>query len=88
MDFNYNVFYKKGFGRMHGFTDYDLPTTLDIPEINVEFIHTDNEIAKGLGEIPMDFPAPSVRNAFLNATGIVIDEYPLTPERIFRKIGN
>ena len=79
-------FYKKGFGRMHGFTDYTLPTILDIPEIDVEFIHTDNEIAKGLGEIPMDFPAPSVRNAFFNATGIALDEYPLIPEKIFKKI--
>jgi CO/xanthine dehydrogenase Mo-binding subunit len=81
-------FYKKGFGRMHGFTDYTLPTTLDIPDMHVEFIHTDSEIAKGLGEVPMDFPAPSVRNAFLHATGIKVDEYPLIPERIFNIIKN
>ncbi len=75
-------FYKKGYGRMHGFTDYTLPTTLDIPEIDVKFIHTDSQIAKGLGEIPMDYPAPSIRNAFFHATGILINEYPLIPERI------
>ena len=79
-------FYKPGFGRMHGFTDYALPTTLDLPEMDIEFIHTDSEIAKGLGEIPMDFPAPSVRNAFHNATGILIDEYPLIPERLFNEL--
>ena len=79
-------FYKPGFGRMHGFTDYALPTTLDLPEMDIEFIHTDSEIAKGLGEIPMDFPAPSVRNAFHNATGIFIDEYPLIPERLFKEM--
>lgn len=79
-------FYKPGFGRMHGFTDYTLPTSIDIPEIDIEFIHTDSEIAKGLGEIPMDFPAPSVRNAVLFALGIQIDEYPMTPERIFKHL--
>ncbi len=71
---------------MHGFTDYTLPTSIDIPEIGVEFIHTDSEVAKGLGEIPMDFPAPSVRNAVMNALGIQINEYPMTPERIFKHL--
>jgi CO/xanthine dehydrogenase Mo-binding subunit len=79
-------FYKPEFGRMHGFTDYTLPTSIDIPEIGVEFIHTDSEVAKGLGEIPMDFPAPSVRNAVMNALGIQINEYPMTPERIFKHL--
>jgi CO/xanthine dehydrogenase Mo-binding subunit len=76
-------FYKDGFGRMNGFTDYVLPISVDIPEIDIEFIHTDSEIAKGLGEIPMDYPAPAIRNAFYNASGIFINEYPLIPERIY-----
>jgi len=79
-------FYKKGFGRLEGFTDYVLPTSLDIPEMDIEFIHTNSEIAKGLGEIPMDYPAPSIRNAFYQATGIFINEIPLTPEIIFKHI--
>jgi len=76
-------FYKEGFGRMSGFTDYTLPISVDIPDMDIEFIHTDSEIAKGLGEVPMDYPAPAIRNAFHNATGIFINEYPLIPERIF-----
>jgi CO/xanthine dehydrogenase Mo-binding subunit len=79
-------FYKKGYGRIQGFTDYALPTTFDIPEIDIEFIHTDSTTAKGLGEIPMDYPAPAIRNAFYNATGIFLDEIPLTPERILKHI--
>jgi len=81
-------FYKEGFGRFNGITDYALPTTLDTPEMDVEFIHTDTNLHKGLGEIPMDYPAPAVRNAFFNATGIFIDELPLTPERIFQSVKN
>jgi xanthine dehydrogenase molybdenum-binding subunit len=61
-------------------------TSRDIPELNIEFIHTDNPIPKGLGEIPMDYPAPALRNAFLNATGVGIDEIPLTPEKIFANL--
>ena len=79
-------FYKKGFGRLEGFTDYALPTSMDVPEMEIEFIHTDSDISKGLGEIPMDYPAPSIRNAFHHATGIFIDEIPLTPERIFKNM--
>ncbi|MCF7919273.1 MAG: molybdopterin-dependent oxidoreductase [Candidatus Cloacimonetes bacterium] len=79
--------YKKGYPRLSGFTDYTLPASLDIPEIKVEFIHTNSPVAKGLGEIPMDYPAPAVRNAFLQATGIMINELPLTPERIFAAQG-
>ncbi|RLC50013.1 MAG: hypothetical protein DRZ79_05065 [Candidatus Cloacimonadota bacterium] len=81
-------FYKEGFGRFNGITDYVLPTTLDTPEIDVEFIHTDTTLHKGLGEIPMDYPAPAIRNAFFNATGIFIDELPLIPEKIFQHIKN
>ena len=80
------VFYKPGYGRVHGFTNYTLPTSVDIPEMDIEFIHTDSEIAKGLGEIPMDFPAPSVRNAVQFALGIQINEYPMTPENIFKNL--
>lgn len=81
-------FYKPGFGRMNGFTDYTLPTSLDLPEIYVEFIHSEDETPKGLGEIPMDFPAPSIRNAFYQATGVFIDEYPLVPERIYKALSS
>jgi len=78
--------YKKGYPRLSGFTDYTLPAALDIPEMTVEFIHTDSKVAKGLGEIPMNYPAPAVRNALLMATGITIDELPLTPEKIYAQV--
>ncbi|MBN1327419.1 MAG: xanthine dehydrogenase family protein [Candidatus Cloacimonetes bacterium] len=78
--------YKKDQGRMRGFTDYTLPSTYDIPIIEIEFINQESTLAKGLGEIPMDYPAPAIRNAFFNATGVFLDEIPLTPERIRKKL--
>ena len=78
--------YKKGYPRTRGFTDYTLPTSEDTPEMMVEFIHTDSAVAKGLGEIPMNYPAPAVRNALIQATGMIINDLPLTPERIYHEI--
>jgi len=60
--------------------------SLDVPEIHVELLHTDAEVAKGLGEIPMDCPAASIRNALYHATGLLVDSLPLTPETILREL--
>jgi putative selenate reductase molybdopterin-binding subunit len=42
--------------------------------------------AKAIAEIPMDGVAPAVRNAVLDATGVAINELPLTPERVWRAL--
>ena len=65
-------------------TDYVVPTSLDAPELIVDFINEDSDLPKGLGEIPMNFPAPAIRNAFYNATGIFMNEIPLVPESIMK----
>ena len=39
--------------------------------------------AKGIGELPMDGPAPAILNAILDATGISLARIPATPEAIF-----
>ena len=76
--------YRKGFGRIQGFTDYALPMSLDIPEIDIEFLFDDSREAKGLGEIPMNCPAASIRNALHDATGAFINRIPLTPEVVMQ----
>jgi CO/xanthine dehydrogenase Mo-binding subunit len=38
--------------------------------------------AKGVGELPMDGAAPAIAAAVLNATGALVTEIPLTPERL------
>jgi CO/xanthine dehydrogenase Mo-binding subunit len=79
------VCYRKGLGRVRGFTDYTLPLSLDVPEIAVEFVHTEDPVSKGLGEVPMDCPAASIRNALLHATGLRVDSLPLTPETLLEQ---
>jgi putative selenate reductase molybdopterin-binding subunit len=42
--------------------------------------------AKAVGEVPTDGVAPAVRNAILDATGVAVNELPLTPERVWRAL--
>jgi len=66
-------------------TNYVIPTTLDTPEYDVVMLENRYEGgpfgAKGLGELPMDGPAPAVVNA-LRHFGLDLREVPATPEII------
>jgi CO/xanthine dehydrogenase Mo-binding subunit len=42
--------------------------------------------AKGIGELPMDAPAPAIVNAIQDALGIPFHSIPLLPEDIFAAI--
>jgi CO/xanthine dehydrogenase Mo-binding subunit len=68
------------------FTDYTIPTTLDTPRMDVAFVPAPYSLgpfgAKGVGELPMDFPAPAVAAAVRQATSRFVDTLPITPERI------
>ena len=74
--------HKPGHGRMGGLSDYALPTAVDAPPFDVRFLFDEGELSKGLGELPMDYPAPAVRNAVLHATGVAMDDLPLLPEHL------
>ncbi|HXV18082.1 MAG TPA: molybdopterin cofactor-binding domain-containing protein, partial [Gemmatimonadaceae bacterium] len=64
-------------------TNYVIPTTLDMPELDVVMMENPYPGgpfgAKGLGELPMDGPAPAVVNALRNL-GLDVREIPATPE--------
>jgi len=66
-------------------TNYVIPTTLDTPPIDVAILenpYPDGPFgAKGLGELPIDGPAPAVVNA-IRHLGIDVCEIPATPEII------
>jgi CO/xanthine dehydrogenase Mo-binding subunit len=77
-------------GRMinNQMTNYIMPTAEDIPPIRVYFEEVPYQYgpygAKGIGELPMDGPAPAIINAVVQATGIEFNSIPLLPEDIFR----
>ncbi len=70
-------------------TNYIIPTSDDVPRIQVVFEENPYphgaQGAKGIGELPMDGPAPAIANAVASAlsdpTGCAV--IPLTPERVF-----
>jgi CO/xanthine dehydrogenase Mo-binding subunit len=79
-------------GRMQNgqMTNYIMPTSADLPPIRVYFEELGNVHgafgAKGIGELPMDGPAPAIINAIVDALGIDFDTIPLLPEDIFQTI--
>jgi CO/xanthine dehydrogenase Mo-binding subunit len=64
-----------------------MPTSADVPPIRVFFEELGNSYgafgAKGIGELPMDGPAPAIVNAIEDALGTPFDSIPLLPEDIF-----
>jgi len=68
-------------------TNYIIPTSADLPTIRVYFEELGNVHgafgAKGIGELPMDGPAPAIVNAIEDALGVRFCSIPLLPEDIF-----
>ena len=79
-----NVVWRDGRMANGQMTNYIMPTAADIPPIRVFFEEHPYPFgpggAKGIGELPMDGPAPAILNAIENATGISLCEIPATPE--------
>ena len=69
-------------------TNYIIPTTLDAPPMETILVENPYEGgpfgAKGIGEIPHDVPAPAVAQAIESATGLILNELPMTPERVLK----
>lgn len=71
-------------------TNYIIPTSDDLPRIRVAFLEVPYEHgaqgAKGIGELPMDGPAPAIANALAHALGVGAERIPLTPERLLAEL--
>ena len=81
-------------GRMQNgqMTNYIIPTSADLAPIRVYFEELGNVHgafgAKGIGELPMDGPAPAIINAVEDALGVPFRSIPLLPEDIFDAVAN
>ncbi len=67
--------------------DYKIPTCVDIPDLESAFVDTFDPTSpygnKSLGEPPIISQGPAIRNAIWDATGVKIDEMPMTPKVLF-----
>jgi putative selenate reductase molybdopterin-binding subunit len=71
--------------------DYRIFAAHEMPELQAILVPTYEPSgpfgAKAVAEIPMDGVAPAVGNAVFDAVGARIRELPLTPEKVWRAIG-
>ncbi|MCF6265687.1 MAG: xanthine dehydrogenase molybdenum-binding subunit XdhA [Desulfuromusa sp.] len=69
--------------------DYKFPTITDMPDLDCAFVETDEPTSsygvKSLGEPPTISPAPAIRNAILDATGVAPDRLPMSPKNLFEQ---
>ncbi len=67
--------------------DYKLSTFMDHPHLRASFVENPEPTSpygtKALGEPPACSPAPAIRNAILQATGVAINSAPMTPHVLF-----
>jgi CO/xanthine dehydrogenase Mo-binding subunit len=84
------VLWQKGRMANNQMTNYIIATSQDIPPIRVYFEEVPYKYgafgAKGIGELPMDGPAPAIVNAVSEATGADFCAVPLLPEDVMAKL--
>ncbi|UCC81384.1 MAG: molybdopterin-dependent oxidoreductase [Candidatus Zixiibacteriota bacterium] len=70
--------------------EYKIPTSLDVPHLDAIIVESNEPHgpygAKEVGEGAIMPVIPSILNAIYDATGVRIDELPVTPERIIEAL--
>jgi len=71
-------------------TDYRVPTSLDVPPMEIIFSDIIDPIgpfgAKGIGEAPTAYPHAIIASAVYNAAGVRISELPITPDKVLKAL--
>lgn len=70
--------------------DYLIPTTVDMPELEIEQIEIASDGgpygARAIGEMSSNCQAPAIINAIDDAVGVLINALPATPEKVLRAL--
>jgi CO/xanthine dehydrogenase Mo-binding subunit len=81
-----DVILEKGVTLTPSYSEYLVPTSLDVVDVNKVMIESGGGIgpfgAKGIGEPSMTSIPAAIANAVYDALGVRIFDLPLTPERI------
>ncbi len=90
--------YDNGYLQNRNFDEYLIPTSMDMPDIHIKFVETDDPIgpygAKNIAEPCLVPTAPAILNAIAHATNRRIRELPANLERVllghdlYRPAGN
>jgi 4-hydroxybenzoyl-CoA reductase alpha subunit len=80
--------FRKHLHKTPSMLDYKSPTTLETPEIHTFLVETDDPEgpfgAKEAGQGPLLPVIPAIANAVYQATGVRLDEVPITPDKILK----
>ena len=72
--------------------NYRIPTYADTPRTEVLLVDSTDSVgpmgAKGIAECGINPVAPALANAVARATGVRYRSLPLTPERIYDRLGD
>jgi CO/xanthine dehydrogenase Mo-binding subunit len=70
--------------------DYRLPTSLDVPSIATQVVEVPSSDhpygIRAVGQVPIVPPAAAIANAIYRATGVRLQELPMTPEYLCRAL--
>jgi CO/xanthine dehydrogenase Mo-binding subunit len=84
------VVMEKGVTMTPSFSEYLLPTSMDVPDVETILIESGDGVgpfgAKGVGEPSVCSIAPAIANAVNDAVGVRLYDLPLTPEKIVRAL--
>jgi len=80
------IFDSNGVMENAGFLDYRIPVASDLPMIDCQIIEVPNPShpygVRGVGETPLVAPLATMANAVRDATGVRINDLPLSPPRV------
>ena len=82
---------RRGFFVNHDLASYEVPVHADIPHQEVIFLDEADPMsspmkAKGVGELGICGVGAAVANAIYNATGIRVREYPITLDKLLKRM--
>ena len=81
---------KTGRALNNNLLDYKLSTFMDHPNLRAYFVENPEPTSafgtKSLGEPPTCAVAPAIRNAVYHATGVFVNDAPVNPHNLFRKL--
>ena len=84
------VEHKDGVMLNPGFSNYRVPTAMDVPRVSMALIEPIDPAgpfgAKGVAEPAMAPTAACIANAIYDAVGVRIKELPITPEKIWKAL--
>ncbi len=84
------IFDKDGVMENAGFLDYRIPVASDLPMIDCHIVEVPNPThpygVRGVGETPIVPPLAAAANAVRDATGVRINDLPLSPPKVLKAL--